>query len=96
MASHTIVWNVSETLYDDIIRTQETLAFSRPTDLIAQVVQHYLAEMHAETWRAEFRRLQQEMRANGGFRLGDAPEDIITALHEQRRQLFEAEYADLY
>lgn len=96
MASHTIVWDVSETLYADIIQAQETLAFPRPTDLIAQAVQRYLAEVRDETWRNEFRRLQQQVRANGGFQLGETNEEIITALREQRRQLFEAEYANLY
>ena len=51
MASHKIVWNVSETLYQEIIQAQETLEFPRPTDLIVQVVQRYLAEVRYETWR---------------------------------------------
>jgi hypothetical protein len=96
MASQKIVWDVSETLYHEILQAQETLAFPRPTDLIAQAVQRYLAEVRHETWRNEFRQLQQQVRTNGGFRLGETKEDIIAALRKQRRQLFESNYADLY
>ena len=96
MGVHTIVWNVSDTLYQEIMQVQETLAFPQPTDLIAQAVQRYVAEVRHAAWRNELRQLQQQVRANGGFRLGDTKEEIITALREQRRQLFEADYADLY
>ena len=96
MAVHEIVWNVSEQLYHDMTQTQETLAFPRLTDMITQAVQRYLAEVRYETWRSEFRRLQAQVRASGGFRLGETNDEIIAALREQRRELFEADYADLY
>ena len=96
MGAHTIVWNVSDALYQEITQIQETLAFSQPTDVIMQAVQRYAAEVRHAVWRSEFRQLQQQVRANGGFRLGDTKEEIIEALREQRREIFEAEYADLY
>lgn len=96
MAVHEIVWNVSETFYHEMTQAQETLAFPRLTDMITQAVQRYLAEARQETWRSEFRRLQAHVRANGGFQLGETKDEIIAALREQRRELFEADYADMY
>lgn len=96
MALHEIIWNVSDTFYHEMTRTQEMLAFPRLTDMLTQAVQRYLAEVRQETWRSEFRRLQQQVRESGGFRLGETKDDVMATLREQRRELFAADYADMY
>ena len=96
MGSVEIVWKVPESLYQELIKAQRDLAFQNPVDLISQAVQRYLAEIEHQTWEQEFRDLQKQVRASGGFQLGDTKEEVITRLREQRRQLFETEYAHLY
>lgn len=96
MGSVEIVWKVPESLYLELIKAQRDLAFQNPVDLISQAVQRYLAEIEHQTWEQEFRDLQKQVRAAGGFQLGDTKEEVITRLREQRRQLFETEYAHLY
>lgn len=96
MGSVEIVWKVPESLYQELIKAQRDLAFQNPVDLISQAVQRYLAEIEHQTWEQEFRDLQKQVRAAGGFQLGDTKEEVITRLREQRRQLFETEYAHLY
>ena len=96
MGAVEIVWKVPESLYQELIKAQRDLAFQNPVDLISQAVQRYLAEIEHQTWEQEFRDLQKQVRAAGGFQLGDTKEEVITRLREQRRQLFETEYAHLY
>jgi hypothetical protein len=40
--------------------------------------------------------LQKQVRAAGGFQLGNTKEEVIAKLREQRQEIFEAEYAHLY
>ena len=87
-----IVWKVSNAMYDEMIQAQEALSFLSLTDLLSQAVQRYLAEVQYETWRQDFRKLQQNIRAAGGFQLGQTKKEIIANLREQRRQIFEADY----
>ena len=42
MGAHTIVWNVSDALYQEITQIQETLAFPQPTDVIMQAVHSFI------------------------------------------------------
>jgi hypothetical protein len=65
-------------------------------DLISQAVQRYLTDIRRENWQDEFRKLQQQVRAGGGFQLGQTKEEIIDSLREQRRQIFESDYANMY
>jgi hypothetical protein len=96
MASTEIVWEVPESLYRELVSVQEDLAFPSLVDLISQAVQRYLAELQRQAWQQEFRELQKQVRASGGFQLGATKEEMIAKLREQRRQIFEAEYAQLY
>lgn len=96
MGSVEIVWKVPESLYEELVKAQRDLAFQNPVDLIAQAVQRYLAEIEHQTWEQEFRNLQKQVRTAGGFQLGNTKEEVITRLREQRRELFEREYAHLY
>lgn len=96
MASKEIVWKVSDTLYDEMPQVQREPSFPNLADLVSQAVQRYLAEARHETWWQEFRSLQQQVRASGGFQLGQTKEEIIANLREQRRQVFESDYANLY
>ena len=61
-----------------------------------QAVQHRLAEIKYEAWQCDFRQLQKQNHASGGFGLGETKEEVITNLRKVRRQIFEEEYADLY
>ncbi len=47
-------------------------------------------------WQRDFRQLQQQIRASGGFGLGETKEEVIANLREIRRQVYEEEYAHLY
>ncbi|MCE7979745.1 MAG: hypothetical protein DYG89_01020 [Caldilinea sp. CFX5] len=96
MSSTEIVWDVPENLYQDLVKAQHDLAFQNPVDLIAQAVKRYLAEIEHQSWEQEFRTFQKQVRMAGGFRLGETKEEVINNLREQRRQIFEAEYAHLY
>jgi len=96
MSSTAIVWEVPDSLYSELVEAQKELAFPQLNDLISQAVQRYLAETQRQTWRQEFYEFQKQVRASGGLRLGDTKEEVIANLREQRRELFEAEYAYLY
>jgi len=96
MAIKKIIWEVSDTMYDEMIQVQKELAFPDLMDLVSQAVQRYLSEAHHETWGLEFRKLQQQVRASGGFQLGQTKEEIIANLREQRREIFESDYANMY
>ena len=96
MASTEIVWDVPEGLYQELVKAQKELAFPNLVDLLAQAVQRYLAEIEELTWQDEFREFQKQVRAAGGFQLGATKDEVIAKLREQRRQIFESEYAHLY
>lgn len=96
MSSREIVWEVPEGLYHELEWAQEELSYPNLIALVSQAVQRYLAEIRHEAWLREFRRLQQQVRATGGLDLGETKEEVIANLREQRRQIFEAEYAHLY
>ncbi len=95
MSSTAITWEVPESLYHELVKAQHELAFPQLGDLIAQAVQRYLAEVEAQSWQAEFRSLQKQVRAHGGFQLGATKDEVIANLRQQRQQLVEAEYAHL-
>ncbi len=96
MAQKEIVWHVSDTMYDEMTQAQRELSFPSLMDFVAQAVQRYLAEVQHENWQLQFRQLQQQVRASGGFQLGQTKEEVIASLREQRRQLFDSDYADMY
>ena len=96
MSSQEIVWEVPEGLYHELEWAQKELSYPNLVALVSQAVQRYLAEIHHEAWLREFRQLQQHVRATGGLDLGETKEEVIANLREQRRQIFEAEYAHLY
>ncbi len=96
MSSQQIVWEIPEDLYRELVWAQEELAYPSLLDLISQSVQRHLAEVRHEAWQREFRLLQQQVRATGGFGLGDTKDEVIANLREIRRQIFEEEYAHLY
>ncbi len=96
MASQEIVWQVPEELYRELIQAQQELAYPDLIALVSQAVQRYLAEIRYEDWGQEFRQLQQQVRATGGLGLGETKEQVIAKLREQRRQIFESDYAHLY
>lgn len=96
MPSQEITWQVPEDLYRELVWAQEELAYPSLIDVVSQAVQRRLAEMRRETWRREFRSLQRQVRADGGFDLGETKDQVVANLREIRRQIFEEEYAHLY
>jgi len=96
MSTQEIVWEVPENLYRELVWAQEELAYPSLLDLISQAVQRRLAEIRHEAWQREFRLLQHQVRAAGGFGLGETKDEVIANLREIRRQIFEEEYAHLY
>jgi len=65
-------------------------------DFVLQAVQRRLAEIRQEAWQREFRLLQRQVYAAGGFGLGETKDEVIANLREHRRRIFEEEYAHLY
>lgn len=96
MAIREVIWKVSDTMYDEMTQVQKEFSFPDLMDLVSLAVQRYLAEIRHETWWVEFRKLQQQVRASGRFQLGQTKEEIIANLREQRRQIFESDYANMY
>jgi hypothetical protein len=96
MPTREIVWKVSENLYRELVWAQQELAYPSLPDFISQAVQRRLAEIRCEAWQREFRQLQQDVRATGGFGLGETKDEVIANLRRIRQQIFEEEYAHLY
>ncbi len=96
MAVREVSWKVSDKMYDEMTQVQKELSFSSLKDMVSLAVQRYLAEIRHETWWIDFRKLQQQVRATGGFKLGQTKEEVIGNLREQRRQIFESDYANMY
>ena len=96
MAAQEIRWQVPEGLYRELVCAQHEMAYPSLTAFVSQAVKRYLAEVQHEAWRREFRQLQHDVRATGGFGLGETKEDVIARLREQRRQIFDTDYAHLY
>ena len=96
MPTREITWKVPEGLYRELLWAQEELAYPNLLDFISQAVQRRLAEIRREAWKQEFRQLQQQVRATGGFGLGETKDEVIANLRKVRRQIFEEEYAHLY
>jgi hypothetical protein len=96
MTSKEIVWKVPESLYHELEWAQQELAYPTLADFVTQAVKRYLAEIHHETWRLEFRQLQKQIRSAGGFGLGYTKKEVMANLRKQRLQIYETEYAHLY
>jgi len=94
--SQDITWKVPESLYRELVWAQQELKYPNLVDFIKQAVQRRLAEIKHEAWQRDFRQLQEQIRASGGFGLGETKEEAITNLRKIRRQIFEEEYAHLY
>lgn len=91
--SQEIVWEVPENLYRELVWAQQELEYPNLVDFIVQAVQRRLAEIKYEAWQRDFRQLQKQIHASGGFGLGETKEEVITNLRKIRRQIFEEEYA---
>jgi hypothetical protein len=96
MSSREIVWEIPEGLYGELMWAQKELSYPNLIALVTQAVQRYLSEIKHDAWLKEFRQFQQLVRAAGGFGLGETKEEVIDKLREQRREIFEEDYADLY
>jgi hypothetical protein len=94
--SQEIVWKIPENLYRELVWAQKELEYPNLVDFIVQSVQRRLAEIKNEAWQRDFRKLQKQVRASGGFGLGETKEEVISNLRKIRRQIFQEDYANLY
>lgn len=91
--SQEIIWKVPENLYRELVWAQQELEYPDLVDFIVQAVQRRLAEIKHEAWQRDLHQLQKQIRASGGFGLGETKEEVITNLRKIRRQIFEEESA---
>ncbi len=63
---------------------------------VEETGQRRLDEMRHEAWLRDFRRFQEDVRATGGFGLGETKEEMMRNLRKIRQEIFEEEYAHLY
>lgn len=96
MTSQSVTWEVPENLYRELVWAQHELAYPDLVDFITQAVQRRLAEIKREAWQRDFRQLQREISAAGGFGLGKTKAEVIAHLREIRRQIYAEDYAHLY
>jgi len=94
--SQEIVWKIPENLYRELVWAQKELEYPNLVDFIVQAVQRRLAEIKNEAWQRDFRKLQKQVRASGGFGLGETKEEVISNLRKIRQQIFQEDYANLY
>jgi len=92
-----ILWNVSDSMFSEMQIIQQELSFSNIKDIITQAVQRYISDFRRESWWFDFKKLQNQVRNTGRFiQLGQSKDEIINNLKEQRKQIFESDYADIY
>jgi Arc/MetJ-type ribon-helix-helix transcriptional regulator len=91
-----IHWEVPDNLYRELVWAQKEMEYPNLVDFIRQAVQRRLAEIKHEAWQRDFDRLQQQIRASGGFGLGETKDEVIANLRAIRRQVYEEEYAHLH
>jgi hypothetical protein len=96
MTYHEITLKVPEDMYDELIQVQQKMCYPNVPAIISDAVQRYLAEFRHEIWHLEFRQLQKQIQAEGGFSLGETKAEVIANLRKQRQQIFEEDYAHLY
>jgi len=92
-----ILWNVSDSMFNEMLVIQQELSFPNIKDLITQAVQRYISDIQHESWWFDFKKLQKQVRNSGIFiQLGQSKDEIIDNLREQRKQIFESDYANIY
>jgi len=62
-----ILWNVSDSMFNEMQIVQKELSFPNIKDLITQAVQRYIADYRQESWWFDFKKLQKQVRNTGGF-----------------------------
>jgi hypothetical protein len=67
-----------------LVWAQQELKYPNLVDFILQAVQRRLAEIKHEAWQHDFRQLQEQIRASGGFGLGETKEEVIKNLRKIR------------
>jgi hypothetical protein len=84
-----ISWNVSDSMFNEMLTIQQELSFPNMKDLITQAVQRYISDIRRESWLYAFKKLQQQVRHSGNFnQLGQSKNEIVDTLREQRKQIF--------
>jgi hypothetical protein len=92
-----ISWNVSDSMFNEMLTIQQELSFPNMKDLITQAVQRYISDIRRESWLYAFKKLQQQVRHSGNFtQLGQSKNEIVDSLREQRKQIFESDYENIY
>lgn len=79
-------------IYDELMSLQTTIS-ETPVEIIRQLV--YEALEH-RLWLYDLSILREQIRHDGGLKIGSSDEDILIKMRQTRNKVFEEEYADLY
>ena len=74
----------------------QELATQEHTDLVSKLAQLVTNAYQRKTWLQDLTLLRQQIKDEGGLRLGETKERAIAQLHQTRQEIFETEYAHLY
>ncbi len=68
-------------------------AETEPEDLIATLVE---VGCQRTAWLRDLQALQEQIKRDGGLRVGTSREEVVEQVRRTRREIFDAEYAHLY
>ena len=74
----------------------QELATQEHTDLVSKLAQLVTDAYQRKTWLQDLTALRQQIKNEGGLRIGETKEREIAQLHQTRQEIFETEYANLY
>ena len=92
MSSETVTLQLPDSLYSKL----EELAVEaqiNPDDLIATLVE---TAYQRRAWLRDLNELREQIKRDGGLRVGASREEVVEQLRQTRREIFDAEYAHLY
>ena len=79
-------------LHDEL----QALAADEQTDLVEVIRRLVTAASQRRGWLRDLEALREQIRQDGGLRVGATREEVIARLRQTRREIFETEYAHLY
>ena len=78
------------------IKKIEQLATEEQSDPISLIEQLISNAYQRKSWLNDLVMLRQQIKKDGGLKLGNTQEEIIDNLQKTRQEIFEADYANLY
>ncbi len=64
-----------------------------PDDLLTTLVE---TAYQRRAWLRDLNELREQIKRDGGLRVGTSREEVVEKLRQTRREIFDAEYAHLY